>query len=283
MGAGFTYRMGRLFDRESGRAVIVPIDHGIALGATEGLEDPRATLARLIEAGIDGTLLNPGMARQTADLFASRDAPARVLTADLPLHSNVPGAVEEIRAYDLIASVDDALRLGLDAVKTMIVWGIEHELQMRMLSRIGELRRACNEWDLPLMIEPVLWGNAIPEARRADPRLIANACRICVELGADILKAPYVADREALRTLVVQTPVPVVILGGKKVARVADVLAMAEEAVRAGVRGVVFGRNVWQHDNPAGIVAALRHVVHEGVPAAEALGGGGVGAEGAEV
>ncbi len=270
MAAGFTYRMGRLFDHESGRAVIVPIDHGIALGATEGLEDPRAVLASLIAAGIDGTLLNPGMARQTADLFAARAAPARVLTADLPLHSNVPGHVEEIRAYDLIAGIDDALRLGVDAVKTMVVWGIAHDLQMRMIARIAELRHAYNEWDMPLMIEPVLWGEAIPPDQRSDPTTIAHACRICVELGADILKAPYVADPAALRALVARTPIPVVILGGKKVARVADVLTMAEEAMRAGGRGVVFGRNVWQHDDPATLVTALRRVVHEGVPASAA-------------
>lgn len=271
MGAGFTVRMGRLFDSASGRTVIIPIDHGIALGATPGLEDPRAVLSRLIAAGIDGTLLNPGMARQTADLFAARNAPARVLTADLPLHSNVPGAVETIHAYDLIADAEDALRLGADAVKTMIVWGVEHQLQMRMIARISELRRACNTWELPLMIEPVLWGPAIPEERKNDPELIAYACRICVEVGADILKAPYVADPVALQQIVARTPVPVVILGGKKVARVADVLEMAEGAVRAGVKGVVFGRNVWGHDNPTAIVAALRRVVHEGVPASEAL------------
>lgn len=271
MGAGFDIRMGRLFDQHSGRTVIVPVDHGLALGATQGLEDARAVLRRLVEAGIDGTLLGPGLARQTADLFASRGAPARVLTADLPLHSNVPGMVEEIRSYDMIANVEDALRLGADAVKTMIVWGVEHELQMRMIARISELRRACEAWDVPLMIEPVLWGSAVPAGQQSDPTLIANACRICVELGADILKGPYVADADALYTLVRQTPVPVVILGGKKVARVADVLEMAEDAVRAGVRGVVFGRNVWQHDDPVGIVKALRRVVHDGVPASEAL------------
>ncbi len=272
MGAGFDIRLGRIFDPRSGRTVVIPIDHGIALGATAGLENARAVLSRLIAAGIDGTLLNPGMARQTADLFAARGAPARVLTADLPLHSNVPGEVETIRAYDLIADVDDALRLGVDAVKTMIVWGLEHDLQMKIIARIGELRRACNQWEMPLMIEPVLWGPAIAEERKNDPALIAHACRICVELGADILKAPYVADQGALRDLVAQTPVPVVILGGKKVERVADVLEMAEGAVRAGVRGVVFGRNVWQHDDPSAIVAALRRVVHENVPADEALG-----------
>ncbi len=271
MGAGFAYRMGRLFDQRSGGSVIVPIDHGIALGATTGLEDPRAVLRRLIEAGIDGTLLNPGIARQVADLFADRAAPARVLTADLPLHSNVPGAVEEIQAYDLIAGIDDALRLGVDAVKTMVVWGLDHALEMRMLERIASLRQACNAWDMPLMIEPVLWGKAIPEAQRSDPALIAHACRICVELGADILKAPYIADEDALRTLVACTPIPIVILGGKKVDRVRDVIQMAATARRAGVRGVVFGRNVWQHDDPSGIIRALRRVVHEGASADEAM------------
>lgn len=270
MGAGFTIRMGRLFDANSGRTVIVPVDHGLALGATAGLEDARAVLRRLIEAGIDGTLLGTGLARQTSDLFASRHAPARVLTADLPLHSNVPGMVEQIRAYDMIANIEDALRLGADAVKTMIVWGVDHDLQMHMITRISELRRACEGWDMPLMIEPVLWGNAMTPEQQTDPQLIANACRICVELGADILKGPYVADHDALRSIVAQTPIPIVILGGKKVARVADVLEMAEQAVGAGVRGVVFGRNVWQHDNPAGIVTALRRIVHEGVPAAAA-------------
>lgn len=271
MGAGFTVRMGRLFDARSGRTVIIPIDHGLGLGATTGLEDARAVLGRLVAAGIDGTLLSPGMARATADLFAQRHAPARVLTADLPLHSNVPGAVETIRAYDLIAGVDDALRLGVECVKTMIIWGVEHELQMKMIARISELRRACNEWEMPLMIEPVLWGPAIPEEQRSDPAIIAHACRIAVEVGADILKAPYVADAAALRDLVAQTPVPVVILGGKKVARVADVLEMAASATRAGVKGIVFGRNVWQHDNPTAMVAALSRVIHQGVPAAEAM------------
>lgn len=271
MGAGFTVRMGRLFDARSGRTVIIPIDHGLGLGATTGLEDARAVLSRLVAAGIDGTLLSPGMARATADLFAERHAPARVLTADLPLHSNVPGTVEAIQAYDLIAGIDDALRLGVECVKTMIIWGVQHELQMKMIARISELRRACNEWDMPLMIEPVLWGPAIPEEQKSDPALIAHACRIAVEVGADILKAPYVAEATALRDLVAQTPIPVVILGGKKVARVADVLEMAESATRAGVKGIVFGRNVWQHDNPTAIVAALHRVIHQDVPAAEAM------------
>lgn len=271
MGAGFTYRMGRIFGGPNGRTVIVPIDHGVVLGSPQGLEDPVAVLRRLIDAGIDGTLLGPGMARQTADLFAGRNSPARILTTDLPLQSNVPGEMDEIRAYDVIAGVEDALQLGFDAVKTMVVWGVEHDLQVHMLARIAEIRQECNRWDVPLMIEPVLWGSAIPEAEKNDPDRVAHACRICVELGADILKAPFIADDTALRQLVERTPVPVVILGGAKTPNVADVVEMAERAVRAGVRGIVFGRNVWQHDDPTGIVAALRRVIHEGQSASEVM------------
>src|SRR5438045_3173391 len=71
MGAGFTYRMGRIFGGADGRAVIVPVDHGLLFGAIEGLEDPCALLERLIAAGIDGTLLAPGIRRQTAHLLPS--------------------------------------------------------------------------------------------------------------------------------------------------------------------------------------------------------------------
>ena len=271
MGAGFTYRMGRIFGGPSGRAVIVPADHGLLFGAIQGLEDPCRLLERLIEAGIDGTLLSPGLGRQTAHLFASRSSPARVLAVDLPLQSNVPGDAGDTLGYDLVGSVDDALALGFDAVKTMIVWGVEQALQIKMLARIAAVREACNRWDMPLMIEPVLWGRGLSEAQRTDPMIIAHACRVCVELGADILKAPPIADENALRLLVERTPIPVVLLGGARLGNIRDVLDTAELGMRVGCRAVVFGRNVWQHDDPAHVVRALRRVVHDGVSAQDAL------------
>ena len=132
-------------------------------------------------------------------------------------------------------------------------------------------RLSCNRWDIPMMIEPVLWGNAIAEEQRMDPAIIAHACRMCVELGADIVKAPYIADEMALRDLVARTPVPIVLLGGARLESLKDVLQVAERAIAAGVRGVVFGRNMWQHDDPLHVVAALRRVVHEGISAEDAM------------
>jgi len=264
--------MARLFGESGrGRLVILAMDHDIALGAVPGLDSPRTLLQSLHGSGIDGTLLCLGTAGQTSDLFAVRDAPARILTVDLPLHSNIPGNVEDFKAYDMIASVEDAVRLGVECVKAMIIWGVDHALEMRMLAKVANLRQACAAWDMPLMIETVLWGAAIPESDRADGKLIANACRICAELGADIIKAPFVSDVDALHSIVVHTPVPVVILGGPKAACARDVLEKAAQAMSAGVAGIVFGRNVWQYDDPPRISAALGHIVHNNMSVDEAM------------
>src|SRR6185312_10473024 len=214
--SGKLVRLGRMFDPVSGRSLVVPADHGMTLGAVAGLEEPRLLLQRLEGLKVDATLISPGVARDTADLFARRTAPARILTLDLPLLSSIPGAEGEVRAYSLIASVQDALRIGVECVKVLLVWGVEPAVQMENLRVVAALARECETSEIPLMVEPVLWGAAIPEARRADPVLVANACRIAVELGADIIKGPYVADQDALATLVRRTPVPVVLLGGPR-------------------------------------------------------------------
>jgi len=267
---GKELRLARLFDRQSGNSLIVPADHGLGAGAVPGLEEPRKLLEQLEGLGVDATLLSPGLARIHADLFAHRGAPARVLTVDLPLLSNVPGRVEEVRGYSMIAKVEDALRLGVECVKVLLIWGIEPAVQMENLRLIAALARECELGEMPLMIEPVLWGAAIEPERRADPVLVANACRIAVELGADLIKGPYVADREALTTLVQQTPMPIVLLGGPRLDRARDVLDIAEGAMACGVRGIVFGRNVFQRSNARAMITALRRIVHDGVSAAEA-------------
>jgi class I fructose-bisphosphate aldolase len=126
--SGKAVRLGRLFNPASDRSLVLPVDHGLNLGAVSGLEDPRRLLERLEGLGVDATLISPGMARAHADLFTRRTAPARVLTIDLPLLSSVPGAPGETRAYGLIASVQDALRMGVECVKVLLVWGIEPQV-----------------------------------------------------------------------------------------------------------------------------------------------------------
>jgi len=263
--SGKMVRLGRLFDATSGKTLVMPVDHGLSLGMVSGLENPRTLLSRLEALGVDATLISPGMARANADLFASRTAPARILTVDLPLISNVPGEVSEVRAYSMIASVDDALRMGVECVKVLLIWGIESAVQMENLRLVAALARECERSEMPLMVEPVLWGQSIPEARKADAELVGNACRIAVELGADIVKGPYVADAAALATIVERLPVPVVLLGGPRLEDARAVLQIAINAISAGVRGIVFGRNVFQRPDAEAMIRALRGIVHEGL------------------
>ena len=117
MSAGLTYRMGRIFGRD-GRAMILPVDHGLMLGRVRGLEDPRALVEAAAGAGCDGLLMSPGLARATAGIFADRQAPARLLTVDTLLNDGEhdPGAAT------VVASVRQAAELGADAVKLLMAW-----------------------------------------------------------------------------------------------------------------------------------------------------------------
>ena len=94
------FRISKLLNQKSGKSVIIPIDHGLVMGNVRGLFDPVKTLKELIDLKIDGTLVSPGIAKITLDLFTSRNAPARILTADLPLLSNVPGETREVFVHE---------------------------------------------------------------------------------------------------------------------------------------------------------------------------------------
>jgi class I fructose-bisphosphate aldolase len=259
---GKSTRISRLFNSTTGRSIIIPVDHGIAMGAIPGLWDPLDVLARLAALRIEGTLLTPGMWKIASALFQSRDAPARVLTADLPLFSTLPGEPADVSESDVFVSADFALRHAFDAVKVLLIWGLEREKQMSNLKMVGRMADDCDRCGLPLMVEPVLWGPGVPPERKNDPALIESAARIALELGADILKVPYTGEIEPFGELVRRLRVPVLVLGGPKMGSIRDVFQAAHDSMRAGARGIVFGRNVWQHPSMDDVVRALNAIVH---------------------
>ncbi len=265
------FRISRLLNSKSGKSVVIPIDHGLVMGNVEGLTDPLKILKDLVKLGIDGTLLSPGLAKVTLDLFSRRDAPSRVLTADLPLTSNVPGGTGEVMGHEIISTVEFALKYGFDAVKILLPWGEESGVQMESLRVVAKLANECDRWEIPLMVEPVLWGNAIPKERKNSPELIGHGARMALEMGADILKIPYTGDEKEFEDLVKSVGVPVFILGGPKMEGIEGILRIAHESTQAGAKGIVFGRNVWQNPKMGELVRALKKVVHEGKGVKEVL------------
>jgi class I fructose-bisphosphate aldolase len=256
-------RMGKLFNSTYGKSIIIPIDHGFYAGNVKGLEDPYAITELLIEEGADATIMSLGMGKITKQLFSGKTVPARVLAVDYFLFSNIPGEHRGIQDYDLFFTIEQALKWEFVAVKVLLIWGLDMAIQMKEIERIGRVVSECDKSEMPLMIEPVLWGSHIPPERRNEPDAIAHTCRIAAEMGADILKVPYTGNVEHFRGIVEMTRLPIVILGGADMSSREQVLRTARDSVIAGGRGIAFGRSVWQSGNTREMIRALKDVVYE--------------------
>jgi class I fructose-bisphosphate aldolase len=255
MGAGKTYRMGRIFGTD-GRTLILPVDHGLTLGRVEGLEDPIGRVGGLLELPCDGLLMAPGLTRATAERFAHRGAPARLLTLDTFFRD--PGEVEA--GAGLAASVEQAARLGVDGVKLFMAWNVPNRERAATISRIAEVVRRAEEFDLPVMTEPIAIGDPRNDETIA---LEGDAARVAMEVGSDIIKLAY-PGAELMSAWSAELQVPLVILGGPRTGEADAVLSLAEEAIGHGARGLVIGRNVWQRppDVTRQLMQRLHQIVH---------------------
>jgi class I fructose-bisphosphate aldolase len=256
-------RMQRLFG-EDGKAVYLPIDHGI-FGMVEGLEDPVKMARELIKDGIDGTLMQLGIVKQTNALFESVNRPpARVLTADYLQQWSVPGKSEETTGAFLNATAEQAVKYSCDAVKVILPMGFSSELELEHVKIISALVKECDKYDMPIIMEPMVMGNRIPKERERDPEIIAHGCRIALELGADVIKAPYTGDKDSFALLIERIGLPFIILGGPKVPGIKGVLQIVKDTLDAGARGPCMGRNIWGRPEVHRIVHALIDIVHNG-------------------
>lgn len=257
-------RLNSIFDPKDGRCVIIPIDHGFYMGSVEGLERPIEVAKVLAEERVDAALMSCGLLKACRDVFTGPCVPARILTSDYVLMGTIPGRVEGVLGYSAYYGVEQAIRWGFSAVKVMMPFGLDAADQIRILETIGKIAVECDNNEMPLMIEPVMMGPMASKEDRSDPKTAAHACRIAVECGADIVKCAYTGDIESFSAIAQSLGVPLVILGGPKMSSVEQVLSTARDSVRAGGKGIVFGRNVWQHPNMRGLIRALKDIVHGG-------------------
>jgi DhnA family fructose-bisphosphate aldolase class Ia len=249
-------RLGRLFDSRTGFSIIVAMDHGIA-GVPGGLHDLRRILQAVLRAGPDGVLLNAGLARRCADLLADRTSPSLVLGLDHVIHQAQRGQGAGV-AHAPQISVEEAVRLGADCVKTMLLMGDpDRAATAKNLAYLAAAAEQCRVWEMPLMIEPYLWGEDVPANADARAELNADGARMAIEIGADILKLEYGGNPARFREIVRESPVPIVILGGPKRPTQRETFADVIAAAESGAVGLAIGRNIWQHEDPAKMTRAL--------------------------
>jgi DhnA family fructose-bisphosphate aldolase class Ia len=253
----FNRRLNRIF-RPTGRALIVAMDHALLDGPCRGLEDPAETIAKIVAGGADAVLTSYGTARR----YARELAP-------LGLILRVDGGTTSLGPSDrppaLLYRIEDALRLGADAIALNGFPGAPHEAAS--LENITQAIGLAHPWGLPVMAEMVPGGfDSPPEWRTVDN--IALAVRVAAELGADLVKTPYTAGFESVTA---PCYVPVVILGGAKRGDERAMLADIQAAAGAGAAGVAIGRNIFQAEDPARMTAAVAAILHEGATVEQAL------------
>ena len=259
-GAGL--RLGRLFDRESGRSFITAFDHGTNLRVPPEAGRPLEVVEKIVAGEPDGVLISPGMLKQAAHLFAFRGAPVPLLRADWTMLDERTKDLGE--QYRVLLSPRDAAALGAEALVMYLIQGPEEGAMFADNARdVARAAREAHKVGMPLIVEATLWGSRISEKK--DPDLLAYGCRIAAELGADAIKTEYTGDPETMAEVVEGCPVPVLTLGGAKGDSEEAVMEAARGAIEGGAKGIIFGRNVWQADDPVKMSTSLREVVH-GVP-----------------
>jgi DhnA family fructose-bisphosphate aldolase class Ia len=262
----------QLLDTPSGNAVVVALDHGLSLGSPEGFETPEETLDEVLRGEPDAVLVGPHFARRYQERLEEADVDI-VVTADVVTWSTSPG---RDHGQDLWTPAFDAEFLQeLDpvGVKTVLVFGRDNnETFRRNVEYIAELAEDLRGTGIPLVVEPVMWGERIPDQLETDSDFVADAMRMGWEFGADILKAPYTGSVESFQPLVENSPVPVMILGGPATGTTRGMLESVEGAMDSGARGLMIGRTIWKSEDPSRTVEALMKIVHEGASVEEVWG-----------
>jgi fructose-bisphosphate aldolase, class I len=266
--------MNRLFNAKSGRCFDVAIDHGFfnQPGFLTGIEDMQRAVDTVVQAGPDAVQLTTGQARHLQKI-PGRQKPSLVLRTDV---ANVYG--RELPTEPLSAMIaEPALQaVRLDAACMCVnlfqipdAAGVTNQC----IENICGLKLESDYYGMPIMVEPLVFRpNSEAGGYMVDGDLvkIQHLVRQAVELGADVIKADPTDDVSVYHKVVEAAGgIPVLVRGGGK-APDEEILARTEELIKQGVSGIVYGRNVVQHANPAGMVAALMAIVHDGATAKQA-------------
>ncbi|WP_166349323.1 2-amino-3,7-dideoxy-D-threo-hept-6-ulosonate synthase [Phytoactinopolyspora limicola] len=255
MVANLTFAKGvrtrRLFHRVSGRIFIVPLDHSITDGPITGGCSLDDLVGRLAGNGVDAVVLHKGSARQVNDAHFAETSFIMHLSAST-------ACAPDPDAKRLVASVEEALRMGADAVSVHLNIGSMDEA--RQIADVGTVAGACDRWNVPLLAMVYPRGPKIENPR--NPDLIAHAATVAADLGADIVKTVYAGSPDVMRDIVDAVPIPVVVAGGPRQADADAILDYVDETLQAGTAGLAMGRNVFQAPSPGLMARRIAQRVH---------------------
>jgi fructose-bisphosphate aldolase/2-amino-3,7-dideoxy-D-threo-hept-6-ulosonate synthase len=263
MDVGTTARLARI--GTDGKYVIVPMDHGITLGAVTGLADIESTIDAVTRGGADSVLTQKGVAPR---VHPNKNGAGYIV------HLNASTSIgPDNDDKRMTGTVKEAVRAGADAVSLHINVGSDYEReQMEDLARVTD---TADEYGVPVLAMAYARGPGVDEH---DAENLGHAVRLAEEMGSDVVKTAYSGDAESFERVVESTALPVVIAGGEPEGDRATLEAV-RGAMDAGAAGVSMGRSIFQHDDPEAITRAVSTVVHDGASAEDALRQAGLAVE----
>jgi putative autoinducer-2 (AI-2) aldolase len=241
---GMKNRLSRIFRPDTGKTVMFAIDHGYFQGPTTGLERPDVNIVPLMPYA-DAIMLTRGILRTTV--------PPSLTKAVVMRCSGGPSILKELSDEELAVDIEDAIRMNVAAITLQVFIGGEYET--RSIHNMTKLVDMGLRYGIPTMAVTAVGKDMVRDAK-----YFRLACRICAELGAQIVKTYYVP--EDFETIVASCPVPIVMAGGKKLPEL-EALQMSYNAIQEGASGVDMGRNIFQSDAPKAMMQAVNRIVHE--------------------
>ena len=267
------YRLNRLFNK-SGNCLDVAIDHGLfnEVSFLNGIEDMEKAIKTIAEARPDAIQLTVGQA-EILQRIAGKDKPALVLRTDIA-NCYSPELPEYIYSYVIDNAVEQALELDAACVVVnLLMLPGQPELHKQCVSNISRLKPECDRYGMPLMVEPLVMQTNTKKggySTDGDINKILPLARQAAELGADIIKADPCDDITQYHRVIEIAGKPVLPRGGGK-APEKEVLQRTFDLMKQGARGIVYGRNIIQHENPSAITRAFMAIVHESKTPEEAM------------
>lgn len=245
-------RMNHIF-KEDKKSFILAMDHGSNFNVLPAMKDTGKLISDLARAGADSFLATIGMADKFGENFLGKGIILRV-------DGGVSFLGDHKQPMDIVATAEDALRVGADSVITMSFPGSVFE--STYLSNLAKMSLECHKWGIPVTAEALPYGFEKHENNRSPENIIFSS-RQSVELGADIVKTVYTGDQESFKQLTDSVYAPVVILGGAKKVPERELLQEIRDALDAGASGICMGRNIWGNENPIAYTSAIAKLIHE--------------------
>ena len=257
--AGRAARLDRL--STDGNVLMVPMDHGITMGAVQGLADIESTIDAVTRGGADAVLTQKGIAPR---VHPNKNGAGYVI--HLNASTTIGPDADDKR---VTGTVKEAVQAGADAVSLHLNVGNQHEPEQ--IEQLAEVTKEAREFGMPVLAMTYARGEGVDST---DPEALGHAVRLGEELGADLVKTGYSGDADSFERVVESTELPVLIAGGSKGTN-RQTVEMVRGAMDAGASGVSMGRSIFQHERPEAIASAVSAVIHDDADVDAALDAGG--------